>query len=166
MISTVMAPVASRKTLNNTYRYARGTISVLIDGSETRGTFALLEMMQMPGSEPPLHVHQHEDETFYVLEGRISVWVGGQVHHLEAGGSIFLPRGVPHTFRIKSAEARALNYLSPAGFEEWFRVLGTPAESFGVSSVDEGPTNEEVLRKAEELGPRLGVSVIGPSPEF
>ena len=106
MISTVMAPVSSRKTLNNTYRYARGTISVLIDGSETRGTFSLLEVMQMPGSEPPLHVHQHEDETFYVLEGRISVWVGGQVHHLEAGGSIFLPRGVPHTFRVRALNAR------------------------------------------------------------
>ena len=165
MISTVMAPVASRKTLNNTYRYARGTISVLIDGSETRGAFALLEMMQMPGSEPPLHVHQHEDETFYVLEGRISVWVGGQVHHLEAGGSIFLPRGVPHTFRIKSPVARALNYISPAGFEDWFRTLGTPAEDFDLPATVE-PPSEEFLQKVAELAPKFGVRLIGPSPRF
>lgn len=165
MRATVTAPVRGRKTLNNTYRYAGGTGSILIDGSETGGTFALLDAIQMPGAEPPLHVHDREDETFYVLEGTMAFWVGGQVHRLEAGDSIFLPRAVPHTFRIKSAVARGLNYISPAGFEEWFRTLGTPADSFDLSDTVE-PFSSELQARAAELATKLGVRILGPSPEF
>jgi len=165
MTPMALAPAAGRKTLNNTYRYAGGTGTILIDSSQTGGAFALFEAMQMPGAEPPLHIHEREDETFYVLEGRVSVWVGGDVHNLEAGDSIFLPRGIPHTFRIKSRMARALNYISPAGFEEWFRTLGVPADSLDLPAAVE-PISEEIQRKAQELAPRLGVRLIGPTPEF
>jgi quercetin dioxygenase-like cupin family protein len=165
MSSSVIAPVRGRKSLNNTFRYGGGTGTILIDGSETGGAFALLDAVQMPGAEPPLHVHEREDETFFVLEGSIAFWVGGQVHRLEAGEAIFLPRAVPHTFRIKSAVARGLNYISPAGFEEWFRTLGTPATSFDLPATVE-PMSEELEHKAMELGPKLGVRVLGPAPEF
>jgi len=160
-----MQAAFGRKSLSNTYRYAGGLGTILIDGSETGGTLAILEAVQRPGAEPPLHVHSREDETFFVLEGRISVWVGGAVHQLSAGDSIFLPRGVPHTFRIKSPVARALNFISPAGFEQWFRTLGTPAESLEVPATIQPPTEEE-LRRAAELAPQMGVSILGPTPEF
>ncbi len=162
---TAPAPALGRKTLDNTYRYAGGTGTILIDGSQTAGAFALFEAMQIPGAEPPLHVHEREDETFYVLEGSVNVWVGGDVQCLQAGDSIFLPRGVPHTFRIKSPMARFLNYISPAGFEEWFRTLGVPVDSFDLPAAIE-PMSPELDGKAQELAPKLGVRVIGPSPEF
>jgi len=165
MTATVPAPVLGRKTKHNTYRYAGGTGTILIDGSETGGAFALFEAVQMSGAEPPLHVHEREDETFYLLEGSVAFWVGGQVHRLEAGDSIFLPRRVAHTFRIKSPAARVLNYISPAGFEEWFRTLGTPAESFELPA-SVAPMSDELRLRAEELAPKLGVRMIGPSPEF
>ena len=95
----------------------------------------------------------------------MAFWVGGQVHRLEAGDSIFLPRAGPHTFRIKSPVARGLNYISPAGFEEWFRTLGTPAESFDLPDTVE-PFSTELQIRAMELASKLGVRVIGPSPEF
>lgn len=165
MAGIASAPVRSRKTIQNTYRYGGGTISILIDGSETGGAQALIEIVQIPGAEPPLHVHEREDETFYVLEGQLSVWVGGQVHHLVAGESIFLPRGVPHTFRIKSPVLRGLNFISPAGFEDWFRELGVPADSFELPA-DLPQMTEELQRKAAELSARLRVQIVGPSPEF
>jgi quercetin dioxygenase-like cupin family protein len=97
-----------------------GTIGILADGEETGGAFALIEAVSRPGSEPPLHVHEREDELFYILEGEARVMVGEAVHNLSAGDMIFLPRGVPHTFRIKSPVARALTWITPAGFEQWF----------------------------------------------
>ena len=165
MAGIATAPVRGRKTIQNTYRYGGGVVSILIDGSETGGAQALIETTQIPGAEPPLHVHEREDETFYVLEGNLSVWVGGQVHHLQAGESIFLPRGIPHTFRIKSPTVRGLNFISPAGFEQWFRELGTPADSFELST-DLPPMTEELQRKSAELSAKLHVQIVGPSPEF
>jgi len=165
MASTATAPFRGSKTLKNTYRYGGGTVTILIDGAETGGTHALLETVQGPGAEPPLHVHEREDETFFILEGNVSVWVGGQVHHLAAGESIFLPRGIPHTFRIKSPVARGLNFISPAGFEQWFVQLGTPADSLDLAP-ELQPMSEELQRKFGELSAELGVQIVGPTPEF
>src|SRR5689334_10528804 len=100
MTAATIGAVYGRKSVRNTFRYAGGLGTILIDGSETGGALAILEGVQRPGGEPPLHVHTREDETFYVIEGKMSVWVGGAIHHLSAGDSIFLPRGVPHTFRV------------------------------------------------------------------
>src|SRR5215831_15932200 len=142
------APMRGHKTLNNTYRYPGGTLTILADGSETGGAFALVESMQIPGGEPPLHLHEREDELFYVIEGQVSFWGGGVVHHLEAGESIFLPRQVPHAFRVKSKVARCLTYIAPAGFEDWFRMLGKPAESFVLPDHAQ-PPDAEMMRKVE-----------------
>ncbi|HVW86921.1 MAG TPA: cupin domain-containing protein [Bryobacteraceae bacterium] len=91
------------------------------------------EAVQRPGAEPPLHVHEREDETIYVLEGRIDVFLEGIWHDLVPGESIFMPRGVPHTFRIRSSEARAVTVITPGGFESCFRALGKRADIFGIS---------------------------------
>lgn len=143
MTATALAPFMGRKSLQNTYFYAGGTATILIGGEETGGRFSLVEAVQRPGCEPPLHVHEEADETFYVLEGEIQVMIGGEVHLLSGGDSIFLPRGVPHTFRIKSAVARGLNFMTPAGFEEWFRTLGKPATSFDLPETVLPPSEEE-----------------------
>ena len=158
-----IAPVLGRKTVHNTYRYAAGLATILIQGAETGGAFALMEAMQKPGGEPPLHIHDREDETFYVLEGEIAVWVGGQVHHLKPGDSVFLPRGVPHTFRVKSPVARGLNFMTPAGFEEYFQTLGKPTGNFDLPETVLPPTEEE-LAAIQRLADKLGVRIIGPAP--
>ena len=154
-----LAPVQTHRALANTYKYGAGTVSILIDGEDTGGAFALVDVVQKPGAEPPLHVHETEDETFYVLEGEIDVLVGGEKHNLSAGGAIFLPRGIPHTFRIKSPVAHALNVLRPAGFEQWFRELGTPAEDFDLP-LQPPPPSPELFARMQRLGERLRVYVL------
>src|SRR5437899_123645 len=118
MTNTTLAPFVRRKSPDNTYTYSGGTISILAGGEDTGGAFAMWEGTQRPGSEPPLHVHDREDETFYILEGEVVVMVDGNVHRLTAGDAIFLPRGLPHTFRIKSPAARVITMATPAGFEQ------------------------------------------------
>jgi hypothetical protein len=57
-------------------RFQGGLFKVHADCADTAGQFALLEVEGGPGGEPPLHVHQNEDELFYVLEGTLKVFRG------------------------------------------------------------------------------------------
>ncbi len=50
------------------------------------------------GAGPPLHVHDREDECFYVLDGELSIRCGGDAFDAAAGSFVFLPRGRPHRF--------------------------------------------------------------------
>jgi len=47
---------------------------------------------------PPLHVHDRDDECFYVLDGALSVRCGSEEFDAAAGSFVFLPRGRPHRF--------------------------------------------------------------------
>jgi len=64
---------------------------------DTNGSFALSEYNAKAGNEPPLHVHEREDELYYVLEGEIDAFVGDEVFRLKTGESLFLPKGKPHS---------------------------------------------------------------------
>jgi mannose-6-phosphate isomerase-like protein (cupin superfamily) len=46
----------------------------------------------------PWHVHHADDEAWYVLEGELRVRVGADEVAVKAGGSVFVPRGTPHTY--------------------------------------------------------------------
>ena len=102
-------------------------MTVHMDARDTNNAFALVETNGGPGGEPPLHVHKNEDELFYVLEGELVAFRGSEQTVLRAGEAAFLPRGVPHTFRIRTNYARWLVFITPAGFEEYFRKIGSPA---------------------------------------
>lgn len=132
--------------------FLNGLMTVHADARETNGGFALIEMSGEPGVEPPLHVHQNEDELFYVLEGRLKVTRGSEELVWEAGDSGFLPRGVPHTFKIRSGYARWLVYITPAGFEEYFRRIGRPAEYLAPEKNPAPPDIQRMLKVGEQLG--------------
>ena len=64
-----------------------------------------------PGGDPqsprfiaPLHIHHEDDEAWYVLGGELAVRAGECDHHLDAGGTVLVPRGVPHTYWNPTAQ--------------------------------------------------------------
>ena len=65
---------------------------------------AFLEYVTRKGEEPPSHTHETEDEMFYVLEGVITFQCGEATFDLEKGGFIFLPRGIKHSYTIRSED--------------------------------------------------------------
>ena len=79
----------------------------------------MIETLAPQGAGSPLHVHHREDEWFYVTEGELTFWVGGEVIDAPAGSFVYGPRGVPHTFMVSSPEARFLLVTEPAGFESF-----------------------------------------------
>jgi len=110
-------------------RWENGNLTTnLAEKKDTNGAFFLVEAMLAPGTEPPPHVHTREDELFYVLEGEFDVYVGKEAFKVEAGECVFLPRFKPHAFLIRSPRLHVLALFTPAGLEEAFRSMSTPAQ--------------------------------------
>jgi len=64
----------------------------------TNGQFMFAHCEIDAGFGPPMHIHAHEDELFYILEGELKVFVGDDVILARAGDTAFLPRGIQHRF--------------------------------------------------------------------
>jgi mannose-6-phosphate isomerase-like protein (cupin superfamily) len=64
-----------------------------------------------------LHQHEREDEAWFVLQGRMRVWVGDAEIDAEPGSFVLAPRGVPHTFaREPGSDFKLLLLIAPAGW--------------------------------------------------
>ena len=94
--------------------------TVLVTGAQTGGRFALIETLEVRGTEPPCHCHHWEDETLYMLEGALAVYRAGTWTHCPAGAAVVLPRGMEHSFVVLSGTARVLTIVTPAGLEAWY----------------------------------------------
>ncbi len=133
-------------------------LTFFAESNETHGNFALIEALLKPGNEPPPHVHEREDELLYVLEGKLDAYIGREVLSAEAGECLFFPRRTPHAWVIRSARLRMLVLISPAGFEQYFRALSSPAGLLDLPpdavTYSQG-TPEQAVRMAAELEVRF-----------
>jgi mannose-6-phosphate isomerase-like protein (cupin superfamily) len=107
------------------------TSQTLIDGPfgarllVEAGGFSLVEHPIAPRTlAGPSHVHQHEDEYSYVLEGEVGFEVGDEVFTARAGELVAKPRAIWHAFwNAGDVPASVLEVISPAGFEQYFAEL-------------------------------------------
>jgi mannose-6-phosphate isomerase-like protein (cupin superfamily) len=116
--------------VSNTRAYPGGLVSFLVSSAESDDHFSLFEARMQPGNEPPLHLHEERDVVFYVLEGAMEVYCGTEVHTAKAGDAVFVPRLIPHTYRIQSPTVRFLALMQPSkGIDGYFEGLSQPVES-------------------------------------
>jgi quercetin dioxygenase-like cupin family protein len=142
-----------------------GNLAIVhVGGDETEGRFSLVEFLSPPDEMIPLHVHRHDSQTTYVLEGEVTVYLPGESHVLGPGECIHQPAGVPQTERIGSAgPARTLDINSPAGFDRFVAALGEPAAELALPPPpDEEPDFEQLSALAAEHG----VDILGPPGEL
>jgi quercetin dioxygenase-like cupin family protein len=126
----------------------------------TGGKVAVIEHTSPYNSGSPLHVHHHEDEWFYVLEGELTIWVEGQVIRAPAGSFVFGPKDTPHTFTVSSPEgARFLLVTEPAGFESFMRSGAEPARTLTLPPSSSEPPDPERLGA---LAAEYGIEILGP----
>jgi quercetin dioxygenase-like cupin family protein len=133
-------------------------------GAETGGQFWALEGLADHTMSVPLHAHSHEDEIWYVLEGEIVFTIGDQVLEGKAGTFAYIPRGVPHTFQIRSGTARWFGYGIPAGLEQWFFETGVPAPQLTLPPAPAGPPDEQTIQRIVESLRAYGTETLGPPP--
>src|SRR5215470_20305924 len=92
-----------------------------VESQQTGGAYAILEQHIPAGHGPPLHVHRHETEIFYVLEGEFEIIIGEQKVAAPTGAMVVGPRNIPHTFRnVGSQDGHLLLTVIPGRFANYF----------------------------------------------
>lgn len=143
-------------------RWFLGTLATIrVPGEAVDGRFALLEFVFPQFASPPRHTHP-QDESYVVLEGRLTVESGEQRFCLEVGGAAVVRMGTPHTFRVDSPTARVLVLSTPAGLDRLVRDGSVPATEATLPPADAPrPAPGELARIFEahgqiNCGPPLG----------
>ena len=134
-----------------------GTFSVLLDGAATDGQLTVGRFRVTKGEAPPFHMHTREDEIFLLIKGSALVWSGDRQYELGEGGIVFLPKNVPHGYRITSDEADLLMIATPSGIEGMFRMAGRDVTTPRPDGFELSP---ELFARAADIH---GQIVLGPS---
>jgi mannose-6-phosphate isomerase-like protein (cupin superfamily) len=139
-------------------------VIVRLSGEGSEGRFELLEFLMPPGDMTPLHVHTHQSQTTYVLEGEVTFWLPGKTVVCGPGECCHQPAGMPQTEKVTSdGPARVLDINSPAGFDEFgfdrfVAALGRPAEQLTLPP-DVSPPDVEAFGS---IAARYGIEILGP----
>jgi quercetin dioxygenase-like cupin family protein len=138
--------------------------SVLADSEETDGHFGLMEMIVPKGREPSRHLHYADDEGFYVLEGRVTFYVGQESDKADPGTFVFLPHGVPHSYTFETDVVRMLSIVAPGGLERHFRDprFSEPAKGMTLPPPAAEPPDPDVLEAMGKDLASYGTEVVGP----
>ncbi len=137
-----------------------GVLATVKSSSEsTAGRVAVIEHLAPRGTGSPLHVHHHEDEWFYVIDGELTFWVGGQVITAATGSFVYGPRDTPHTFTVSSEQARFLLVTEPAGFEKFMRACAQPAARLEIPPPATEPPD---IAAMVALAAEYGIEILGP----
>ena len=121
--------------------------------SDTAGRFDFLVGTFAPMTGPPLHFHEDQDDTFYVLEGLLTVQAGEDVIDLGPGDFLSIPPGVAHTFdNLHNGDdlVRAINVMTPGGLFPMFEDM---------ARVPAGPEQPDRVKAATR---RHGTVIVGP----
>lgn len=130
-------------------------------GRDTGGEFALLDVVGLPGSGPPPHIHHSVDEVYCLLEGELEVMDGERTFTAGAGSVFHIPKGTLHAWRNATTKrARTLLFIVPAGFEGFFEEAGIPGTD--LSSPPPPPTPED-LQKMVAIGRRYDTEYPTPA---
>ena len=138
--------------------YGNSLWEFLVPAEATGGKLSVFQATMPEGFSPPRHIHTREDEVFMVEEGEALFDVDGRILTAGPGTTVFMPRGVPHTFRVLSPVARMLGVMTPGGFEELFRNLGMPASGRTLPPAGAVPFDLPAVMAEQE---RLGTRVVG-----
>jgi mannose-6-phosphate isomerase-like protein (cupin superfamily) len=136
---------------------------VVIRVSYTDGMddISVLESLAPFGDAAPLHLHRNEDEVFLILQGEMRFKVADQEFRAGAGEIFLAPKGIPHTYRVESAQgARWLTITTGQDFERFVRAIARPAETEGLPAPSEPATREQDEALAE-VCLRYGIELIG-----
>ncbi len=111
-----------------------GAVLFKAQAGDGEGTVSLTEITLPPDFPGPvLHRHEQTIDSFYVLEGTLTIRLG-EGAEVEAGAGSYgaMPPGAVHSFANRSGGVvRALNLTAPGGFEQYLKELAAAAPPGG-----------------------------------
>jgi quercetin dioxygenase-like cupin family protein len=132
---------------------------MLATGDQTGGHYSLMEELCPKGSGAPPHIHEWQDEAFYIIEGEATFIVAEQTIQASTGAFVSIPRNTVHSFRVDSKTARVLNLYEPAGFEQVVIELAVPATTHTLPPLNLN-LPEPDPDKVKELFKRYGMKTV------
>jgi quercetin dioxygenase-like cupin family protein len=127
-------------------------------GKQVANRVSIVEFTSPPGTMPPLHRHDREDELFYVVEGRLALHQPGTRTEGESGSALFAPRGIAHAYEVLGdIPARFLVVATPAGFEDFVTEIARRADGLRLPDPSE-PDPERMAAVAA----CYGIELLGP----
>jgi quercetin dioxygenase-like cupin family protein len=129
---TFEPPEDGDRSVNDVVVRGPGDGETIMDGavlfkaqvSDGDGTFSLTEITLPPGFPGPvLHRHERTLDSFYVLEGTLTIRLGEDDEDEARPGTYgAMPPGTVHSFANRSdGVVRALNLMAPGGFEQYLK---------------------------------------------
>ena len=132
----------------------------LATGEATGGRFCLVDERAPRGMSVPLHRHPEDVESFYVLEGELTIFVNEQSGvRAPAGSFAHVPGGTVHGFRVESDEARYLILTTPR-HGEFYREITLASRERGQPPLES--LGGAQIKKAAE---KYGIEFVGPLPD-
>ena len=129
-----------------------------VDGDDTQGDLTIADHRVPAGFAPPPHIHHGVDEVFYVLEGDFEGFCGDAQWKAGPGSLVFLPRDLPHGFKVSDASpGRSLLILAPGGFDRFVAALGEPAAELNLPE----PAQPDIARVLE-IAAAHGIQILPP----
>lgn len=122
--------------------YYADRLELVVADAESGGAAATMRVVVRPEGAPPLHLHTREDESWAVVSGVVRFWFGGRTLRscetvdIEAGGFLFGPRFVPHTFQTVTPESEVVITNVPGAIEGYFTEVGTAEERADAAQAD------------------------------
>lgn len=150
----------------NKYWFDGFLMEVLISAADSDGSLSVCKQTHREGYGTPVHLHEREDQTLHVLHGRITAWLDPMGDRTEQvvgeGEAVFLPRGVPHAFRVDEEGTQLLEINTPGGFEGFHIAAGEAAIHDGLPEPS-APDIEKLMRHGADYacqvqGPPVGTS--------
>ncbi len=154
-------PYALREDEGRALWYMGTLLKVKATRAETDGKYSLVEELCPQGFATPWHVQGREDESFLVVDGEATFFVGDEVIEATAGSFVFLPQGIPHAFQVDSETAHLFNFITPAGFENFFFDLSVPAQDLILPPAPDSPPDFGAIAAAAA---RYECKILGPPP--
>jgi len=130
-----------------------GRMMLKVRDGDTGGSFSVHDNIIPAGSPGPLpHLHRNHEETFYVLEGELTVQVGERRITAPVGSFVVIPRGIVHQPSNPGTEpTRVLLIFSPSGMEHFFEEAAE-----GRIPLQAVPADPDVLEKRDAFAKRYG----------
>ena len=157
-------PMVTTEADADAYWSVGALMIIKVSGDQTNGEYALVDHTAPPGWESPYHVHHGEDELFHLISGEIDCYYGeegSERMHAGPNDTVFLPRDVPHGFRVVSDEpCRMLIHVTPSRFEKFAEEAGRPAER-----LETPPQEAPDVAALTEVAAKYDLDILGPLPE-
>jgi len=145
-----------------------GRYTIKAAGEQTDGRLVQLVVRDSRGAATPVHIHHDADESFYVIDGAITVHVGDDRYEATSGDYVFAPMGIPHAFIVTSEQVELFVTFAGAGTDGplgagvhgFFSEVGTPV----VADIEPPQPHKPDVAEFARLMAVYGMELVGPPP--